>query len=111
MSLVAHVDARRARSNLPAPVQLEVALPAAPLAGERARRLYLEARSISLEHIRALQSAIAEARELAQALVHGGDLYVVGLQDFAGRLAGELGSRGRMLEALAERQRVAARTR
>jgi hypothetical protein len=48
---------------------------------------------------------------LAQALVDGGDLYAVGLQDFAGRLAQELFTRGRWLKALAERQRIAARAR
>src|SRR5579862_9242630 len=96
---------------MPVPVEAEVRLPPAPLAGERARRLFLEARSISLEHIRALQLAISEVCELAQGMVEGGDLYVVGLQDFASRLAQELSSRGRLLEALAERQRLAARVR
>jgi hypothetical protein len=112
MSLVAHVDTRPAQRDLPATsAQLEISLPAAPLAGEQARRLYREARFISLEHIKALQLAMAEARDLARATVDGGDLYVVGLQDYAARLAQELFWRGKSLEALTERQRVAARVR
>jgi hypothetical protein len=109
--MVAHIDARRAARALTVSGEPEVALPPAPLAGERARRLFQEARSISLEHIKALQHAIAETRELAQAMVDGGDLYVVGLQDFASRLAQELFTRGKLLETLTERQRVAVRAR
>ena len=116
MSMVAHIDARRAQRALPAPVapapvEIEVALPPAALVGEQARRLFLDARAVSLEHVRALQLAIAQTRVLAQTLVDSGDLYVVGLHDFAGRLAQELFWRGKSLEALTERQRIAARAR
>ena len=76
--------------------------------GQRARQLLLEARAASLEHLKALQAALAESQALAQAVVDGGDLYAPGLHDFAGRLAEDLLARQRMLEALTGRQRSAA---
>jgi hypothetical protein len=81
---------------------------AAP-AGERARQLLAQARSVSLEHLKALQDTLAEAQALSEAVVQGGDLYTPGLHDFARRLAEDIRWRAGTLEALTERQRIAAR--
>jgi hypothetical protein len=78
-------------------------------AGERARLLLAQAKSVSLEHLKALQDVLAEAQALSEGVVQGGDLYTPGLHDFARRLAEDLRWRAGTLEALTERQRVAAR--
>ena len=91
-------------------VEPELSLVASPSAGERARQLLAQARTVSLEHLKALQQAIAEAQVLSEAVVQGGDLYTPGLHDFAKRLSEDLLWRTKTLEALTERQRIAART-
>lgn len=78
-------------------------------AGDRARQLLAQARGVSLEHLKLLQDALAEAQALSEAVVQGGDLYTPGLHDFARRLAEDLRWRAGTLEALTERQRIAAR--
>jgi len=78
-------------------------------AGERARQLLAQARSVSLEHLKALQDALAQAQALSEGVVQGGDLYTPGLHDFARRLAEDLRWRAGTLDALTERQRIAAR--
>ena len=78
-------------------------------ASDRARQLLAQARSVSLEHLQALQDALVEAQALSEAVVQGGDLYTPGLHDFARRLAEDLHWRAGTLEALTERQRNAAR--
>jgi hypothetical protein len=85
-------------------------IPAAP-AGERARQLLHDARAAALEHLEALQQSIAETSTLSDAVARGGDLYGVGLQDLARRLAEELAWRSKTLDALIERQRDAASPR
>ena len=80
-------------------------------AGERARRLHLEAKRVSLEHLDLLKTSLSEARDLAQAVVDAGDLYAAGVQDFAARLSEELFWRAKTLEALGERQRAPAAVR
>jgi hypothetical protein len=87
----------------------ELSLVTPESAGERARLLLAQAKSVSLEHLKALQDALAEAQALSEAVVHGGDLYTPGLHDFARRLAEDLRWRAGTLEALSERQRIAAR--
>ena len=87
----------------------ELALVDPATAGDRARQLLAQARSVSLEHLKALQDALAEAQALSEAVVQGGDLYTPGLHDFARRLAEDLRWRAVTLEALTERQRAAAR--
>jgi hypothetical protein len=87
----------------------ELSLVTPESAGERARQLLAQARSISLEHLKALQDALAEAQALSEAVVQGGDLYTPGLHDFARRLAEDLRWRAGTLQALTERQRIAAR--
>jgi hypothetical protein len=78
-------------------------------ASDRARQLLVQAKSVSLEHLQALQDALAEAQALSDAVVQGGDLYAPGLHDFTRRLAEDLRWRAGTLEALTERQRIAAR--
>jgi hypothetical protein len=87
--------------------ELSLVTPAS--AGERARQLLAQARGVSLEHLKALQDALAEAQALSEAVVQAGDLYTPGLQDFARRLAEDLHWRAGTLTALTERQRAAAR--
>ena len=89
-------------------VEPELSLVPATPAGERARQLLQEARAASLEHLQALKQSIGETRGLSDAVVRGGDLYTVGLQDLARRLAEDLLWRSNTLEALIERQREAA---
>ena len=108
MTKVAKIEAHRPSKSMSARGEPELSLVPPASAGERARRLFNEARSISVEHLAALQEAIDETRGLALEVVDAGDLYGAGLQDFARRLAEELFWRGKSLQALAERQRVAA---
>ena len=81
-------------------------VPQAP-PGERARKLMMDARAASIEHLEALEAAIASARELAQGVIDGGDLYGPGLHEFSRTLAEDLLWRSKTLEALVERQRKA----
>jgi hypothetical protein len=89
--------------------ETELSLVSRDSASVRARELLAQARSVSLEHLKALQDALAEAQALSEAVVAGGDLYGPGLHDFARRLAEDLRWRAGTLEALTERQRIAAR--
>jgi hypothetical protein len=82
-------------------------VPASPPA-LKARQLFREARSISLEHLGSLQAAIETVREMSIAVVEGGDLYAPGLNDFASRLSEDLFWRSKTLEMLSQRQRDAA---
>jgi hypothetical protein len=78
-------------------------VPTAPPA-LKAHQLFQEARSVSVEHLRSLQAAIAMVREMSIAVVEGGDLYAPGLHDFAGRLSEDLFWRSKTLEMLSQRQ-------
>jgi hypothetical protein len=82
-------------------------VPQAP-PGERARKLLMDAKAASLEHIEALEAALASARDLAQGVIDGGELYGPGLHEFSRTLAEDLLWRSKTLEALVERQRKAA---
>lgn len=105
---VIRIEGKSAKSEA-ARTEPELSLLTPPSAAERARQLLAQAKGVSLEHLKALQDALAEAQALSEAVVQGGDLYTPGLQDFARRLAEELRSRAGTLEALTERQRIAAR--
>jgi hypothetical protein len=109
MTKVTQIGTHRAATVSAARVEPELSLVPAAAPGERARQLLSEARSISLEHLAALQAAIIGARDLADEVVAAGDLYAVGLQDFARRFSEELFWRAKALEALVERQDVVAR--
>lgn len=98
-------------TEVPAPAGPErrkpdIALVEAPPPGVKARQLLQEARKASLEHVAAFEAAIAEVRELADAIVEAGGLYAPGLNDFAGRLSEELFWKSKLLTALVQRQRA-----
>jgi hypothetical protein len=70
----------------------------------RARHLLEEAKAASLEHLRELQSAVATARDLADEVVGGGDLYTPGLHELAKTLSEDLFWKSKTLELLSQRQ-------
>jgi hypothetical protein len=70
----------------------------------KAGQLLQEAKKLSLEHVRSLQSAIGTVRSLSEALVEADELYSPGLHDFARRLAEDLFWRSKTLEVLAQKQ-------
>ena len=107
---VIRIDGSIPEKNNAGQIEPERGLVASAAAGERARQLLAQARMVSLEHLKALQQAVAEAQVLSEAVVQGGDLYTPGLHDFAKRFADDLLWRAKTLEALTERQRIAART-
>jgi hypothetical protein len=76
----------------------------APAAGLRARQLFEEARVTSLEHLRALELAIATVRDLSDEIVRGGDLYTPGLRELARNLTEDLFWKAKTLELLSQRQ-------
>jgi hypothetical protein len=84
--------------------ELALVPPARP--GDRARQLMLEARTASVEHLMELGAAISAVRSLAETVVESGDVYGVGLRDFATRLGEDMLWRGKSLQALTERQRL-----
>lgn len=75
-----------------------------PPAGLRARQLFEEARVASLDHLRALELAIATVRELSNDVVRGGDLYAPGLRELARNLTEDLFWKAKTLTLLAQRQ-------
>jgi len=75
-----------------------------PPAGLRARQLFEDARVASLEHLRALELAIAKVRDLSDEIVRGGDLYTPGLRELARNLAEDLFWKAKTLELLSKRQ-------
>ena len=106
VSKVARIDRPRSVELAPARREPELTLvpPATP--GERARRLYAEARSVSLEHLADLQASLALTRELVQSVADSGELYAPGVRAFTSRFAEELFWRAKTLESLAERHRA-----
>jgi hypothetical protein len=75
-----------------------------PPAGLRARQLFEDAREASLEHLRALELAIAAVRDLSDEVVHGGELYTPGLRELARNLSEDLFWKAKTLELLSQRQ-------
>jgi hypothetical protein len=75
-----------------------------PAAGLKARQLFDEARVVSLEHLGALQAAIAAVRGLSDEIVDGGELYVPGLRELARKLTEDLFWTSKTLELLSRRQ-------
>ncbi len=68
----------------------------------------MEAKAASMEHLEALEAALASARILAQDVIDGGDLYGPGLHEFSRTLAEDLLWRSKTLELLVDRQRKAS---
>ncbi len=108
MSKVAQIEARRAALQA-APLRAEPELTLVPpvSAGDRAQRLFREARSVSLEQVKALQASLAATHELAEQVADAGELFAPGLHAFAARFAEELFWRAKTLDGLAERHRAA----
>jgi len=90
----------------PEPVRAVIGLVAPPQPGLKARQLFQEAKKASLEHVSALQSAIAVVQTLLEDVVEGGDVYTPGISEFAGRLSEDLFWKSKTLEALAQKQRL-----
>jgi hypothetical protein len=106
---VAQIETPTTPDQLPVRFEPELALVPRATPGERARKLQLEARLASLEHLAALQAVIGETHDMAQTVVEGGDLYDVGIRDLARRLVEDLSWRAKSLEVLTLRQRPAQR--
>jgi hypothetical protein len=70
----------------------------------KARQLFEEARAASQEHLQSLGLAMERVRELAAAVVEGGDLYAPGVRELARQLDEDLLWKSRTLQALAQRQ-------
>ncbi len=74
-----------------------------PPPGLRAHQLFEEARAASVEHLRALQLAIATVRDLSDEIVRGGELYTPGLRELARSLTEDLFWKAKTLELLSLR--------
>jgi hypothetical protein len=70
---------------------------------ERVRRRQFEARMLAREHVGELRRAMLDAEAVAAVVAQGGEVYPVGVREAAERLAAQLDSQGRTLEALLER--------
>ena len=92
-----------------APVARAFTLVAPPPPGAKARQLFLDARAVSLEHLSDVAAAMVTLRELLEAVVDSGDLYVAGVREFAERLSEDLFWKAESLELLTETQRNANR--
>jgi hypothetical protein len=95
-------DIEPLRGAGPRRVPLELVEPPPPAL--KALQLFEEARAVSLEHLRALEAAMANVRGLAEAVVDAGDLYVPGLREFARTLGEDLMWKSKTLELLSLRQ-------
>ena len=102
MSLVCVGTGAEPATPLRRPPSLGVVEP--PSAGLKARQLFEEAKAVSLEHLRALEVAIAAVRNLSDEIVDGGDLYVPGLRELARKLAEDLFWTSKTLEVLSRLQ-------
>lgn len=83
-----------------------IGLVSPPPAGLRARQLFQEARRASLEHVGALQAAMASVQLLLDDVVEAGEVYTPGLGAFAARLAEDLFWKSKNLETLATAHRL-----
>ena len=81
-----------------------LALVSPPAPGERARELFADARTASLDHLSALAEQITVVRQLLETVIDAGDLYVPGVRDFSIRLTEDLFWRSKTLEMLSQRQ-------
>jgi hypothetical protein len=83
-----------------------IGLVSPPPAGLRARQLFQEARRASLDHVGALQDAMASVQQLLGDVVEGGEVYTPGLNAFAARLAEDLFWKSKTLGMLANAHKV-----
>jgi hypothetical protein len=73
-------------------------------AAEKIKQLQAEARDLALQQVEALNAALGQVAKLAGEIVDGGDLYPVGAQELARRLADDAGKQSFALMAIAERK-------
>ena len=106
------MDHAPSSESLSGPAPFRRPTPAAPRALElvetppsvRAQQLYEEAKVAALEHLTRLEAAMEDLRELADAVIDGGELYSPGVHDFARQLSEELLWKTKTFQALAQRQ-------
>ena len=67
---------------------------------DRVRRLQLEARSLALEQVEALEVVLLKASEMAREIAEGGDAYPVGAREIASRLHVDLPSKAETIRAI-----------
>jgi len=79
--------------------------------GAKALQLFENARAASVDHLAQVAQALTTLRERLEAIADGGDLYVVGVSEFAERLAEELFWKAKSFERLVQLQREALRPR
>lgn len=97
--MLATADVRRAPSGAPT---LELVGPPPPAV--KARQLFEEARTVSLDHLRDVDETMVSLGEQLNAIVEAGDLYAVGLREFAQKLAEDLTWKTKTLRMLSQRQ-------
>jgi len=70
---------------------------------ERVKRLQLEARSLALEQVEALEAVLLEAADMAKEIAEGGDAYPVGAREIASRLASDLPGKAETMRTIISR--------
>lgn len=101
-TMLASIEMRREQLGSNDAPTLE--LVGAPSPAVKARLLFEEARTVSLDHLRTLEEALVTVSEQLDAIVEGGDLYAAGLREFAQKLANDLTWKIKTLHMLSQRQ-------
>jgi len=70
---------------------------------ERVKRLQMEAHTLALEEIEALERLLLDAAAKAKAIADGGDAYPVGAREIASRLAADLPSKAETIKTILHR--------
>lgn len=70
---------------------------------DRVKRLQMEAHSLALEEIEALERLLLDAAAKAKAIADGGDAYPVGAREIASRLAADLPTRAETIKTIVHR--------
>ena len=70
---------------------------------QRIQRLQAEAKSLAMDEIYSLESALRNAAHLAYEIANGGDAYAVGARELSSRLIEDLLSRAETLKIIASR--------
>lgn len=70
---------------------------------ERVRRLQLEARSLALEQVEALEAVLIQAAAMAKEIAEGGDAYPVGAREIASRLMADLPQKAETIKTIVSR--------
>jgi len=70
---------------------------------DRVKRLQLEARSLALEQVEALETVLLQAAAMAKEIAEGGDAYPVGAREIASRLVSDLPSKAETMRTIISR--------